>query len=257
MTHTTRFAYITGICLSLFSALAWGQDASPQTAPIQWGVSGGINHYKEPNLMQLKGPEAGLHARVTHWAEMPNAQFEGDVFLGKQKYTSINSGSLNNVTNLETRWRALVPLFSETSTQEGWFSGLAMHTLWNDLRGTTTFQGTTYGGYQRGATQLWLPVRWSSGEMWTIDAGVLIYGRHTSKLSEVNHSYQDITNTQHGGQYAQLSMKFGLSNGDALRPFVRYTHLADSNTVPMGGKNWLEPESDRWQVGAIWEFAAP
>lgn len=233
---------------------SWAQNDESRMAPIRWGISAGVNHYKEPDLMQLKGPELGIHARLTHWADIPSAQFEGDVLLGKQKYTSVNSGNMSGITNLETRWRALIPLFSDTPTQEGWFSGLAMHTLWNDLRGTTTFQGTTYGGYQRGATQLWLPVRWSSGGMWEVDAGLLIYGRHTSKLSEVNRSYQDITNTQHGGQYAQVTMKLDLSNGDAIRPFARYTHLANSNTVSMGGKNWLEPESYRWQVGTVWEF---
>ena len=198
-----------------------------------------------------------MHSRVTHWADMPHAQFEGDILLGKQKYDSVNSGSMNGVPNLETRWRALVPVFSDVPTKEGFFSGLALHTLWNDMRGTTIFQGVTYGGYQRSATQLWLPVRWASGDVWELDAGLLIYGRHTSKLSEVNRSYSDIVNTQHRGQYAQVAMNVALNNGDSIKPFVRYTYLADSNIVAMGGKNWLEPASQRWQVGAVWEFSAP
>ena len=248
------------IAISIFffsvTCLTWAQSDEPVPTHIQWGVSGGMNDYKEPDLMQLKGPEAGLHSRVTRWASMPNAQFEVDVLLGKQKYSSVSTGSLSGVTNIETRWRALIPLFGETSATEGLSAGLAVHTLWNDLRGTTIFQGVTYGGYQRSATQLWVPVRWASGDMWELDAGLLIYGRHTSKLSEVNRSYSDIVNTQHRGHYAQVAMKVALSNGDSLKPFVRYTNLADSNTVAMGGKNWLEPESLRWQVGAVWEFAA-
>lgn len=235
---------------------SWAQSDKPVSMAVNWGMSGGVNHYEEPDLMQLKGPELGIHARVNHWANMPTAQFEADVLLGKQKYTSAGSGSMNGVTNLETRWRALVPLFGDTTTESGWLTGLALHTLWNDLRGTTTFQGTTYGGYQREAAQLWLPLRWSSGDMWEVDAGLLIYGRHSSKLSEVNSSYQNIVNTQRSGQYAQVAIKMDLPNGDAIRPFVRYTHLADSNTVTMGGRNWLEPESNRWQIGAVWEFSA-
>lgn len=129
------------------------QTLEPDQARFEWGVSGGMNDYKEPGLMLLKGPELGLHSRVTHWAEMPHAQLEGDIFLGKQKYTSVSSGSMNGVTNLETRWRALVPVFSDTPTNEGVFTGLALHTLWNDLRGTSTFNGETYGGYQRSAAQ--------------------------------------------------------------------------------------------------------
>jgi hypothetical protein len=233
------------------------QAVEPSGTQVLWGVSGGMNHYKEPDLMQLKGPEVGLHSRITRWAGMPNAQFEGDILLGKQKYTSVSSGSMNGVTNLETRWRALVPVFSDTPTNEGLFAGLALHTLWNDLRGTSTFNGETFGGYQRSAAQLWLPVRWTSGDGLEVDAGLLIYGRHTSKLSDVNRSYSDIVNTQRRGQYAQVAMTLALNNGDSLKPFLRYTHLADSNTVAMGGKNWLEPESQRWQVGAVWEFNAP
>lgn len=232
---------------------------------VNWGMSGGVNHYEEPDLMQLKGPELGIHARVNHWANMPTAQFEADVLLGKQKYTSAGSGSMNGVTNLETRWRALVPLFGDTPTESGWLTGLALHTLWNDLRGTTTFQGTTYGGYQREAAQLWLPLRWSSGDMWEVDAGLLIYGRHTSKLSEVGSSYSDAVNTQRNGQYAQLAMKIKLQDGDLVKPFIRYTHLGDSNTVIVRGPqnncpNSLctatEPMSNRWQIGAVWEFSA-
>lgn len=232
---------------------------------VNWGMSGGVNHYEEPNLMQLKGPELGIHARVNHWANMPTAQFEADVLLGKQKYTSAGSGSMNGVTNLETRWRALVPLFGDTPTESGWLTGLALHTLWNDLRGTTTFQGTTYGGYQREAAQLWLPLRWSSGDVWEVDAGLLIYGRHTSKLSEVGSSYSDAVNTQRNGQYAQLAMKIKLQDGDLVKPFIRYTHLGDSNTVIVRGPqnncpNSLctatEPMSNRWQIGAVWEFSA-
>lgn len=234
---------------------SWAQ--APDTTPVTWGVSAGMNQYKEPDIMQLKGPEIGLHARTSQWPHMPSAHFEADVLLGRQNYTSKNSGSMNGATNLEARWRAMVPLFSDAAPHEGLFAGLALHTLWNDLRGTSTYNGQTYAGYQRSARQLWLPVRWSSGDVWEIDGGLLIYGRHTSLLSEVSRNYKDITNTQRRGQYAQVSMTVPLNQGDRIKPFVRYTHLADSNTVEMGGKNWIEPESNRWQIGAIWEFGRP
>ncbi len=248
------------LLISLFATASvlpsWAQTAPAEQAPtnIKWGVSAGVNRYVEPDIMQLVGPEGGLHSRITHWEKMPNAHFEGDILLGRQNYTSQSSGSINGVTNLETRWRAMLPLFSDTPTNQGFFAGIALHTLWNDLRGTSTFNGQTFGGYERSARQLWLPLRWTSGDMWTFDGGLLIYGRHTSKLSQVNTNYTDIINTQRRGHYAQVSMTVKLNNGEDLKPFVRYTHLADSNTIAMGGKNWLEPESNRWQVGAVWEF---
>lgn len=255
MTRTQRLLCLSGVFLSLLASRAWGQDTPENQPPlIKWGISADVNRYVESDIMQLVGPEGGLHSRITHWSTMPNTHLEGDIFLGRQNYTSKSSGSINGVTNLETRWRAMHPLFSDTSTNEGFFAGLALHTLWNDLRGTTYYQGTSYGGYERMAGQLWLPMRWSSGDMWEIDGGLLIYGHHASMLSQVNSGYQDITNTQRRGQYAQVAINVKLDDGDSLRPFVRYTHLADSNTVAMGGKKWIEPESHRWQVGAVWEF---
>ena len=243
---------LIGAWAMLITCSGWAHDAH-----LQWGVSGGMNRYQEPDLMQLQGPEIGLHAQLQHWSAWPDAQLEADVLLGKQTYTSNGSGSLRNVTNLETRWRAMVPMWQTKSPNTGWSAGLAVHTLWNDLRGTSTFNGVTYGGYERVAMQLWLPLRWTSGEAWDCEGGWLLYGRHSSMLSQVNTRYQDIHNTQRSGQYAQVSLKMGLNGGDTLKPFVRYTHLADSNTVTMGGKNWLEPESHRWQIGAVWEFSAP
>jgi len=55
------------ILLSILATLAtgpsWAQASEPASARIQWGVSGGINQYKEPDFMQLKGPEvACMHA---------------------------------------------------------------------------------------------------------------------------------------------------------------------------------------------------
>ncbi len=220
---------------------------------MEWGVSGGINKYEEPDLMQLKGPELGLHARVLGINPMPNGRLETDILLGTQSYSSSASGSMNGVTNLETRWRGLVPVINGDANHSRFFSGLAVHTLWNDLRGTTSTQAR---GYQRSAVQLWLPVRWSNGNLWELDAGLLIYGRHTSKLSEANSNYSDIVNTQRRGHYAQFVRRIGLDNGGAVKPFVRYTHLANSDIVVMNNVGWIEPHSNRWQVGAIWEFGS-
>lgn len=254
MTRLNRI-FTSSICACIISTAAWGQS-EPESTRMQWGISGGVNQYQEKGLMQLQGPEVGIHAKLTQWSVLPSVQWETDVLFGKQKYTSEGSGSMTGVTNLETRWRAMIPVFNDEPTRQGLFTGLAVHTLWNDLRGTTTFNQKTYGGYERSAVQLWLPVRWSSADMWDLDAGLLIYGRHTSRLSQVNTSYSDIVNTQHRGQYAQASVSWALDNGDTLKPFIRYTHLGNSNIVVMNGDPWVEPESHRWQIGAIWEFNA-
>lgn len=177
------------------------------------------------------------------------------MLLGKQKYTSTSTGSMRGVGNLETRWRVV----GEMVPDSGWSTGLALHTLWNDLQGIATDgNGQTYSGYQRSAQQVWLPVRWAPGNGWTYEFGKLINGKHTSALSQADPAaYTDITNTQKGGTYLQASVSLGLPNGDRLLPFMRVTHLSTSDVVTMGGKNWTEPNNHRLQTGVIWQFVSP
>lgn len=218
---------------------------------IEWGVGAGVNHYREPGLMQLQGPEIGLHARTHKLSGMPRLQLEADAFLGQQHYTSTNTGSMDGVRNVESRWRALLPVFGNAGQREGLYAGIGVHTLWNDLRGRST---TNSGGYERSAAQLWLPVRWVS-RAWEVEAGALVYGRHTSKLSQANTSppSQDVVNTQKHGAYLQSKLHIHMDARHVLSPYVRYTHLGDSDVV----RNTYEPASQRWQAGVTWEFTAP
>jgi hypothetical protein len=238
--------------LSLLLALPCAAQAQASRTPVvQWGIGAGINQYKEPGLMQLQGPELGFHGRAYNFAPMPQLQLEGDVFLGQQRYTSTSTGSMNGVHNIETRWRALMPVFANTGQPHGLYAGLGIHTLWNDLRGTSS---TNNGGYERSATQLWLPVRWVSN-FWEAEAGVLVYGRHTSKLSQANTTppSQDVVNTQKKGAYLQTKLNIQMDGRHALSPYVRYTGLGDSDVV----NHAYEPASKRWQAGVTWQFTTP
>lgn len=256
------FLILLFICASTAGAQSSDEAASPR---MQWGLSSGLNMYQEPGLMQLRGSELGVHTRIGGLAQVPRTHFEGDMLLGVQNYSSAQSGSQSGIMNIETRWRALVPMFGNTASDQGWFTGLAVHTLWNDLRGTTT---TGYGGYRRIATQLWLPLQWRSGDVWELNAGLLVYGRHLSMLTDASSSYSDAHNTQRRGEYLQLSMNMRADNGNVLRPFIRYTHLGDSDSVfirspptddcPAGSACYaVEPNSHRWQLGVVWAFNAP
>jgi len=222
-------------------------QASPK--PIwQWGVSSGVNQYKEPGFMQLKGQEVGLHVHTYNFARLPQLHIEGDTFFGQQDYTSEGTGSMNGVHNVETRLRALMPMYGNTSNRFGLFAGLGIHTLWNDLRGIST---TGNGGYERRAKQLWLPVRWVSNS-WEIEGGVLVYGKHTSMLSQANTTppSTDVVNTQKKGVYVQGKLNIQLDARHALSPYVRYTGLSDSDKV----SGAYEPASNRWQAGVAWEL---
>jgi hypothetical protein len=81
---------------------------------------------------------------------------------------------------------------------------------------------------------------------------VLVYGRHTSKLSQANTTppSQDVVNSQKKGGYLQSKLNIQLDGRNALSPYVRYTGLADSDVV----NNAYEPASKRWQAGVTWQF---
>jgi hypothetical protein len=247
MKHTSLATITIGLCLHLAS----GAHAQ---STVTWGVSAGMNKYTEAN-MKLVGPEIGLHARGVNVFPNTNWVLEGDVLLGRQNYTSTSTGSMRNVGNVETRWRVM----GEIAPDTGWSTGLALHTLWNDLQGIATdSSGQTFNGYQRSARQVWLPIRWTPTQASSFELGTLITGKHTSALSQANpQEYTDITNKQKRGTYLQASVALGLPNGDRLSPFVRLTHLSTSDVVAMGGSNWTEPNNRRLQAGVIWQFVSP
>ena len=243
-------------------------NTAPDTAVASglrwhWATSAGLNSYSEPGLMRLQGPEMGLHLRLSDAAWGGHWGLEADVLYGRQDYESMNTGRLTNIPNIESRSRIMYAHTAQRTEGPamGLSYGLAVHTLWNNLDGTTT---TGAGGYVRKAIQLWAPVRWRTGlapgswaTAWTAEGGVLISGQHTSVLSQVSAVYPDITNRQDKGVYLQFSSEHrqGLRAG-AWSPFVRFTWLGDSDTVAFSTttRNYrgTEPLSQRWQVGAQW-----
>ena len=223
-------------------------QAQPEENRGAWQLSAGWQDYSE-SQMQLTGPELGVH-----WQSRTLGSFalEADVQLGLQNYSSAQSGRLDSVLNLDTRWRAL----RTSSAHPQWQLGLALHTHANFLRGTTSLG---FGGYDRLSAQLWLPVRWHSAhtQPWAIDAGWLLWGQHMSRLSQVNARFQDVTNTQRRGVYLQVSKKVHSSRGE-LEPYVRWDLVDDSDVqvVNAAGQasSAYEPENTRLQVGVKWHF---
>ena len=231
----------------LVGAIGMAQAQTEQTLG-GWQLSAGWQDYSEPQ-MNLKGPELGLH-----WQSRRLGAYtlEADAHVGLQNYSSSDSGRLDQVPNVDTRWRALRAL----TAQPQWQVGLALHTHANFLRGTTSLG---FGGYDRLSTQVWLPVRWQSlgDQRWAIDAGWLLWGEHVSRLSQVNTSLQDVTNTQRKGAYFQISQKRHTSRGE-LEPYARWTWVDDSDVqeVTVSGqiRGAYEPRHNRLQVGLKWRF---
>jgi hypothetical protein len=232
----------------VFVGATGSAQAQPEENRGAWQLSVGWQDYSEPQ-MELKGPELGVHWQSFSWGPYT---LEADAQLGLQNYSSAQSGRLDFVLNLDTRWRALRTLTGHPQ----WQFGLALHTHANFLRGTTSLG---FGGYDRLSTQLWLPVRWHSThpQPWTVDAGWLLWGEHVSRLSQVNSRFQDVSNTQRRGVYLQVSKKVHSSRGD-IQPYARLTWVDDSDVRVMNvagqASSAYEPENTRLQVGAKWRF---
>ena len=231
---------------AVFTIFAESSRAEPPEH--KWSTSVGMNHYKEPE-MQLHGPELGLHVRTLSLGKQAGLLGEGDLFVGQQHYSSDKTGAMDRVINIESRWRSMTRVLPGTGNTEGLYAGLGIHTLWNDLRGTTS---TGNAGYERQAVQLWLPLRWVSSNAWQMDAGILLRGQHISRMSETGNDKQDVTNTQKHGTYAQISWDYSLDSRNVVTPYLRYTHLANSDRVIMNKEYWYEPDSKRWQLGLTW-----
>ena len=111
-------------------------QAQPEENRGVWQLSAGWQDYSEPQ-MNLKGPELGVHWQSRTWGQYT---LESEAQLGLQNYSSVPSGRLDSVLNIDTRWRAL----RASTAQPQWQVGLALHTHANFLRGTTSLG---YGGY--------------------------------------------------------------------------------------------------------------
>jgi len=183
--------------------------------------------------------------------------------VGLQKYSSDGTGTKKNVPNIESRWRVLWPSTRWPTISYG--LGFYTHSNYLNVEGLTT---TGHGGYERQSTQFWLPFRFTeSGENWSalgpvksvrIDAGVLLLGKHVSKLSQVNaKTYIDLNNTQHTGIYLQSQLDYSTASG-IYSPYLRWTWIDDSDKVKglLSGQQGLfyEPINRRLQIGVEWKY---
>ncbi len=240
---------LLGLCAAwVFLGTIGPALAQPQQALGTWQLSAGWQDYSE-SQMQLKGSELGVHWTSMSWGAYT---LDAHAQLGLQNYNSPQSGHLEHVPNLDTRWRAL----RGSTTQPQWQFGLALHTHNNFMRGTTSLG---FGGYDRLSTQLWLPVRWQSvgDQWWAVDAGWLLWGEHVSRLKQVNARLQDVTSKQSRGVYLQVSKKVNSSRG-TIEPYARWTWVDDSDvqTITVAGQatGAYEPENNRLQAGVKWQF---
>lgn len=252
MTHLLRKCFALGLCL--LGACSAGGQALAQTqdpAAQAWGMSLGLQRYSE-SLMQLQGPDIGVHWRNHAQVQRSGVQLEVDAIWGLQNYSSPVSGTLKGIPNIDTRWRLMAPVSFMPSVSYG----LALHTDYNNMRGITS---VGHGGYERISTQLWLPLRWTlpTAQAWELDAGVLLWGQHVSRLSQATANSEDVTNAQDIGVYLQAATALNTSRGK-VTPFLRWAWIDHSNVVlakESGVMKYVqEPRNNRVQVGLQWQL---
>lgn len=266
--HSRKTAF-AGLHLGALAVLAWALSPaslwaqSEPAARLQWSSSAALSHYREPSIgMQLKGPELGVHLRLSDLRGLGRLRLEVDLLGGAQNYSSTD-GQLEHRRTLDTRWHALYPLLPEGSARgqnSGLYAGLALQSSYSDLRGVVR---PGVEGYERLNRSSWLTAQWRQSlklealprlQGLQLDLGHLLDGRHTSYLSQVGGGWRDATNKQPWGWQVQLQSTWAAERGLLLEPFVRYTQVGHSDTVIAGPKVVSEPANSRWQLGlkATW-----
>lgn len=242
------------------SVLAQSAPGDAPWARLQWSSSAGFSRYHEPSIdMSVKGPELGLHLRLSDLRGLPRLRLETDVLGGAQAYSSAD-GKLRDRSAFDVRGRVLYQLLP-TQADRGLYAGLAYQHSYTDLRGS--LKSGAVAGYERENRSTWLALQWRHGLNWSalprlqsyqVDLGHMLDGRQHSYLSQVGGNWRDVTNKQPWGWYAQLQTSWVAERGLTLEPFVRYTQVGKSDTVSAGGGTVSEPANNRWQLGlkATW-----
>lgn len=223
------------------------RTASADT-PSTWSWGLGALQYREPGLMQLSGPQAGLQWRYrpwqagwsTGWPEQMNMDAE----IGGLRYSSHETGSLHGVVSLGGRASGLWRLHD--SGDRAWHAGLQIDLLWTDLRGTSS---TGHRGYRRLGSKLWAVLQFSPdalGSQW--QWGALLRGRQDSLLSDMGE--RDITNTQRQGFFVAYQHRPLPGAWGAMRPWLRY---ADVRRSDLDGR-YYEPHNRQLQIGLLFDF---
>ena len=260
------------------AALAQSPKADAPWARLQWSTSASLSHYHEPSIsMAVKGPELGLHLRLSDLRGLPRLQLEADVLGGAQAYSS-RDGKLSDRATFDARGRVLYQLVP-TQADRGLYAGLAYQHSYTDLRGL--LMSGTVKGYERENRSIWLAMQWRHGLNWSalprlqsyqVDLGHMLDGRQHSYLSQVNDSstrsdpsryprYIDLTKSQPWGWYARLQTTIQAERGLLIEPFVAFSKVGRSASecgylIGSGNcsRSYVEPANNRWQLGlkATW-----
>ncbi len=235
--YSTLFIVISTSCIAL-EILAQPEEL---TSSSEIGLLASYYQYGEPDVMNLRGGNGGVDYLGT-WALNRSWFLRGDIILmvGKAKYDSYKTGSINGETNSYLDTRALCGrhlTFGESSVAP--FVGLGYRYLYNDSRGISS---NGANGYRRESNYLYAPIGLihtmnlseQSRLVTTIEFDSLLLGKQLSRTSDAGISYKDFTNTQKSGYGSRLSLMYQLDNW-SIGPYLIYWHINNSDTVAAPG----------------------
>lgn len=241
------FAFSLVFVLTL--ARAEVESAEPEnghgTADQQWQRAIAIGwHYFDESAMSMRGPELTLTVRMPTWRGW---KVNAEASVAQLDYRSQNTGTMNSVPWLQTRWSALYPVLPSNSDFASWSWGPMLTAYSNDLRGITS---TGHQGYERLGNQWWASLQYESGHH-RLELSGLIYGEHTSKLSQAGAS-GDIVNKQRRGWSVAHEYQLSTADTNGWRLQSRFTHIDTSNFV--GAAGWHEPQNKTFRLAVAKGF---
>jgi len=240
-------------------------DASEFTEKWTWDIGSEIYYvkYEEPDFMEDKGAMYGLTGSVT-MRDALMLKLEGRFALGEVDYTSVSTGSMDDVDDYTFETRGLVgydfPFEGFLFTP---YLGIAYRYLNDDSGGRTTSTG--HRGYERESNYFYSPAGfellkplnddWSATLCFEYD--IFWHGVQESHLSDAIGGLGDVENDQEGGYGLRGSLKLrkrGRKYDLIIEPFIRWWKIDDSeiSSVTFSGVvvgYGLEPENKTMEVG--------
>jgi hypothetical protein len=223
------------------------------------GLQASRYEYEEPNLpenslngggvtsVKLTGNRGGAVGAYTFTnAQRWFTRIDLRVSYGSLKYegTGTQYGEKDWIT--EGRVAAGRDFLLGSSVSLSPYLGLGFRYLYNDGRGTATFNGKTYHGYERYSSYVYAPIgitmRLRGGERWvfapTLEYDAFIQGRQVSKLSDAGvvqvgsfvGTLPDAVNNQSNGYGYRAYLMFE-SDRWAFGPWLHYWSIKDSEVA--------------------------
>ena len=243
------------------------ESNAPALSFLPKEIGFGFNSYSEllngQTFMQLQGPDIAFR----WYPKLKNNGADAwwwlmEYRLGLMNYRSDYSGSMDNKLDANGKWQLGYQFHFGDRNNIKLKPAFSLEGTWSDLNGKTSLNQV---GYLRTNTSLWASIglgfansshsdamlAWDDMQF---EAGALLKGQQKSYLSQASPALSDATNIQSKGYYLQYSISLLMNKKFSLRPYIRYTHVSDSDLILNNGFPVMEPENTRTQIGLFVGF---